>query len=297
MPSAFYTGVFLSVLGAIGFSAKAIVAKLAYRYGVDPITVLMYRMLFAGPIFALMAWWGSRNKPSLTWAQFKVLMLLGVSGYYLSSYLDFTGLLYISASLERLILYLNPTFVLIIGVWAFRYPISKNHIIGLLISYAGVVVVFFGEVQLDGWQTLGGSLLVLGAALSYALYLIISAENVKALGSMRLVGWATSIASVCCISHFLITMPLSALSVPTEVIGLSVINALFCTVIPIFCVMLAVEKIGASIASQVGMIGPMTTVVMGVFFLDEPFHLGVLLGTALVLFGVLWVGRLSRRAS
>ena len=111
--SQFTTGLLLAAAGSIAFSGKAIIVKLAYRHGVDAITLVMFRMLFAVPFFIAMAWWAGRGKPSLTRADWWGVLGLGFSGYYISSFLDFLGLQYISASLERLILYLNPTLVLI----------------------------------------------------------------------------------------------------------------------------------------------------------------------------------------
>lgn len=281
----------LAMAGAMGFAAKAIVAKLAYRYGVDAITVLMYRMLFAGPIFAAMALMSSRGKAPLTAKQWRSVLMLGFTGYYLASYLDFMGLQYISASLERLILYLNPTFVLLLGWLQYRRRVNQAQVVGMLISYSGVLMVFAHELQFDGWTTVLGSVLVLGCAISYAVYLIHSGELVKQLGSIRLVGWATSVASVLCLLHFVLTRPLSAAWVPWEVLGLSAINAVLCTVAPVLLVMMAIERIGAGMASQVGMIGPMATLMMGAVWLDEPFTAWVLAGTVLVLSGVFWVGR------
>ncbi|MEY3954052.1 MAG: hypothetical protein RLZZ397_932 [Pseudomonadota bacterium] len=284
-------GIVLAMAGAMGFAAKAIVAKLAYRYGVDAITVLMYRMLFAGPIFAAMALMSSRGKAPLTSQQWRSVLMLGFTGYYLASYLDFMGLQYISASLERLILYLNPTFVLLLGWLQYRRRVNQAQVVGMVISYSGVLMVFAHELQFDGWTTVWGSVLVLGCAISYAVYLIHSGELVKQLGSIRLVGWATSVASVLCLLHFVLTRPLSAAWVPWEVLGLSAINAVLCTVAPVLLVMMAIERIGAGMASQVGMIGPMATLMMGAVWLDEPFTAWVLAGTALVLSGVFWVGR------
>src|SRR5450830_1460741 len=125
-------GLSLAVLGAIAFSGKAIIVKLAYRYGVDAVTLIMYRMLFALPIFALMAWWASRGKPVLARKDWLGILGLGFSGYYLASYLDFAGLSFISASLERLILYLNPTLVLALGLVLYKRPIHRQQVLGML---------------------------------------------------------------------------------------------------------------------------------------------------------------------
>ncbi|MDP2022202.1 MAG: DMT family transporter, partial [Hydrogenophaga sp.] len=135
-PKSIPTGLVLATVGAIAFSGKAIIVKLAYRHGVDAVTLIMYRMLFALPIFALMAWWSSRGKPPLTRQDWLGILGLGVTGYYLASYLDFAGLSFISASLERLILYLNPTLVLLLGLVLYKRQIQRTQALGMLISYA-----------------------------------------------------------------------------------------------------------------------------------------------------------------
>src|SRR5450631_4886446 len=134
--------ILLAIFGAVGFSGKAIIVKLAYRYGVDAVTLIMYRMLFALPLFLLLAWWAGRGRPSLTWRDARTVVGLGFCGYYLSSFLDFVGLRFISASLERLILYLNPTLVLGLGVVVFRRKVARTQIIALAVSYAGALCVF-----------------------------------------------------------------------------------------------------------------------------------------------------------
>jgi drug/metabolite transporter (DMT)-like permease len=185
------TGLALAMAGSIAFSGKAIIVKLAYRYGVDSVTLLMYRMLFALPMFAFMAWWASRGKPRLSRKDKWGVVGLGFSGYYLASFLDFWGLYYISASLERLILYLNPTLVLLLGWGLYGRRISSTQALAMAVSYAGVLLVFGHEVRFDGSQTLIGAALVFASAVSYAIYLVYSGELVKRLGSLRLVGLAS----------------------------------------------------------------------------------------------------------
>ncbi|WP_371329004.1 DMT family transporter [Polaromonas sp. AER18D-145] len=280
------SGLLLATFGAIAFSGKAIIVKLAYRYGVDAVTLIMYRMLFALPIFAVMAWWASRGKAALTRKDWLGVLWLGFTGYYLASFLDFAGLAYISASLERLILYLNPTLVLLLGLVLYRRRISAPQIMGMAISYSGVVLVFGHEITLLGPEAAWGALLVFLSAVSYALYLVYSGEMVKRLGALRLVGLATTVACLCCILQFLLLRPLSAAAVAPEVIWLSVLNATLCTAAPVLMVMMAIERIGASLAAQTGMVGPMSTILMGVLILGEPFTAWVAAGTVLVIAGI-----------
>ncbi|MFT6766699.1 MAG: drug/metabolite transporter (DMT)-like permease [Burkholderiaceae bacterium] len=289
-----WPGFVMAALGAVAFSGKAIIAKLAYRYGVDAVTLLMYRMLFSLPFFVLMAWWAGRGKPALTQRQWVAVFGLGFSGYYLASHLDFLGLQYISASLERLILYLNPTLVLMLGWVLYGRRIGSRQALAMAVSYSGVLLVFGHEASFEGSATAIGGVLVFGAALSYAVYLIFSGEFVKQLGSLRLVGLATTVACVLCIAQFVLLRPMSAANVAPEVINLSVFNAVFCTVVPVLLVMMGIERIGAGLASQFGMIGPMSTLLMGAYFLDEPLNMWVGVGTVLVLLGVFWASRIKR---
>ena len=282
-------------MGSIAFSGKAIIVKLAYRYGVDAVTLIMYRMLFALPIFAVMAWWASRGKPPLTAKDWWGVLGLGFTGYYLASFLDFAGLGYISASLERLILYLNPTLVVVLGWVLYRRSITRNQALGMAVCYCGVVLVFGHEITLQGGMALWGALLVFLSAVSYALYLVGSGEMVARLGSMRLVGLATLVACVLCIAQFLLLRPLSAAVVAPEVLWLSVLNATLCTVAPVLMVMMAIERIGPGLTAQTGLVGPMSTILMGVFILGEPFTLWIAAGTVLVVAGIYVFSRASRK--
>jgi drug/metabolite transporter (DMT)-like permease len=285
------TGILLALAGSIAFSGKAIIVKLAYRYGVDAITLLMYRMLLALPFFLIMSWWASRGKEALTRNQWLRVLFLGFTGYYLASFLDFAGLQYITASLERLILYLNPTIVLLLGWLLWGKKISRNQLIAFALSYAGVLLVFGHEVKLDGVNAGLGAALVFASAVSYALYLSFSGQLVQQLGSLRLAGLATSVACVLCILQFAVLKPLSAMQVPAPVLWLSLLNATACTVAPVLMVMMAIERLGAARTAQIGMIGPMSTILMGVWLLGESMNMWIVAGTILVLSGVYWVSR------
>ncbi len=291
-PKSVASGILLATLGAIAFSGKAIIVKLAYRYGVDAVTLIMLRMLFALPFFVVMVWWSGRARagvrpPTLTAKDWLGVVGLGVTGYYLASFLDFAGLQYITASLERLILYLNPTLVLLLGWVLMGRRISRHQGLGMAISYGGVLLVFGHEVTLQGGDVGLGALLVFLSAVSYAIYLFYSGELVQRLGALRLVGLATSVACVLCIAQYVVLRPLdSVLSVAPQVVWLSVLNATLCTVVPVMLVMLAIERIGSGLAAQAGMVGPMSTMLMGVLLLGEPFTAWLVLGTGLVLAGV-----------
>ncbi len=287
------SGLLLAAAGSIAFSGKAIIVKLAYRYGVDAVTLIMYRMLFALPLFVGMVWWATHRAKGklvpLTRRDAWGILGLGFSGYYMASFLDFWGLQYISASLERLILYLNPTLVLLLGWALYGRAISWRQAGAMGLSYGGVLLVFGHEARFEGSATLVGAALVFASAISYAIYLVYSGEMVKRLGALRLVGWATTVACVLCLLQFVVLRPWAAAVVAPEVLWLSVLNAVACTAAPVVMVMMAIERIGSGLTAQTGMIGPMSTIAMGVVILGEPFNTWVLVGTVLVVAGVLWV--------
>ena len=276
----------MALVGTLAFSGKAIIVKLAYRYGVDAVTLIMFRMLFALPVFVAMAWWASRGRAPLARKDWVGISLLGFSGYYLASFLDFAGLAYISASLERLILYLNPTIVMLLGLVLFKRRTTRWQLLGVAISYSGVVLVFGHEITLQGKDAVWGAMLVFASAISYALYLVYSGEMVKRIGSLRLVGLASTVACLCCLLQFVLLRSLSAAMVAPEVIWLSLLNASVCTVLPVLLIMMAIERIGASMTAQIGMLGTMSTILMGVVILGEPFTMWVAAGTALVIAGI-----------
>jgi drug/metabolite transporter (DMT)-like permease len=289
------SGLLLASAGAIAFSGKAIIVKLSYLYGIDAVTVIMYRMLFALPFFIAMGLWAERQaiarENPLTRRDVIDIVGLGFVGYYLSSYLDFLGLQYITASLERLILYLNPTLVMLLGWVLYKKPIRPIRILAMGVSYCGVLLVFAHELTLSGANVALGGGLILASAISYAVYLLYSDELVQRIGSLRLVGWATSVACLCCIAQFLLLRPLSAAAVPVEVLWLGVLNAVACTVAPVLMVMMAIERIGAALTAQTGMIGPMSTIALGVLLLDEPLNVWIGAGTLLVVSGVFIVSK------
>jgi drug/metabolite transporter (DMT)-like permease len=291
------SGLLLAAAGSIAFSGKAIIVKLAYRHGVDAVTLVMWRMLFALPLFVLMAWWAGRGKAALSRRDWLGVVGLGFCGYYLSSFLDFWGLEFISASLERLILYLNPTLVLVLGWLLFKKRIAHRQGVAMAISYSGVLLVFGHEVSLAGPHAAWGALLVFLSAVTYAVYLTYSGQLVQRLGSLRLAGLATSAACGFCLLQFALLRPLSSAWVPEPVLWLSLLNATACTVLPVLLVMMAIERIGPALTSQTGMIGPMSTLLMGVWILGEPFNAWIIAGTLLVLSGVFWVTRPSGRST
>lgn len=282
----FLAGLAIAIAGAVLFSAKAIVAKLIYRYQVDAVTLIAFRMIFAFPFFAAIALWQAKNAPALQNSDRGRIVLLGLLGYYLSSFLDFIGLQYISAGLERLILFLTPSFVLLTSALFLKKKISNIEWMALAISYLGTVLVFFHDVRIGGQNVPLGGAFVLASAVSYAIYLILSGELVRRVGAIRLVAYAMCVSSVACIVQFFLLRPAALLIQPNDVYWLSLVNAVFCTVLPVFLTMVAVSRIGAATASQAGMVGPVSTLFMAALILDEPITVVQLAGTALVLSGI-----------
>jgi drug/metabolite transporter (DMT)-like permease len=289
------TGLLLAAIAAVLFSAKAILAKFLYRHGIDAVTLIALRMLFALPVFAFVAvletWRARERGDSLTPRERWQIVLLGLLGYYLSSFLDFWGLQYISASLERLILFLNPTLVLLIGVLFLRQHVSGRQWAAMAVSYAGIVLVFWENLRIGGSHVALGSALVFGAALSYALYLLLSGELVRRVGSLRLVAYAMCVSTIACLVQFFLVHPPSMLVQPMPVYGLSLLNALACTVVPVYLTMFAVARIGAGATSQTAMIGPVSLVFFGWWLLGEQVTPLQLAGTAVVLAGIALLSR------
>ncbi|WP_292938056.1 DMT family transporter [Noviherbaspirillum sp.] len=288
---AFLSGLAIAIAGAILFSAKAIVAKLIYRYHVDAVTLIAFRMIFSLPFFAAIAIWQARISTPLTNIERAWVAVLGMLGYYLSSFFDFIGLQYISAGLERLILFLTPSFVLLISVFFLHKKITRLEWLALGTAYLGTVLVFLHDVRLGGANVGLGSAFVLGSAVLYALYLLQSGHLVRRVGAMRLVAYAMCSACVACIVQFFLLRPVSMLTQPVPVYWLSLVNAVFCTVFPVFLTMIAVARIGAATASQAGMVGPVSTLFMGAVILGEPVTGIQLAGTALVLAGIYLLSR------
>lgn len=310
-------GFLCALAGAVAFSGKAIVAKLMYRHGADAISVVGLRMAMALPMFLLMAWWAGRSSGAggrlpLSRRQLWQVIGLGFTGYYLASTLDFLGLQYISASLERAILYLNPSLVLLLSVCFLGARLRWVQVLALMISYAGVLVVFLHDWDVahmvsDASQGLDarsavamGSVLVFLSALSYAIYLMGSGQLVQQLGSMRLVGLASCAACLMCLAQWWVAHALSEGRLggldhlPWQVWGLSALNATACTVLPVWLVMRGVQLLGASVAAQVGMVGPLSTIWLASWFLDEPVTARLMMGTGTVLLGILVLSRMNR---
>jgi len=272
--------------GSVLFSGKAIVVKLAYRYGVDAATLIALRMLFAAPVFLVVYLWTSRMSQPLSLLDHLRVGSIGLIGYYGASYLDFLGLQYITAGLERLILYLNPTLVLLLMVVVFSRRPNRRDYISFMLAYAGIGLALWHDLGLDSEYVLRGVALVFGSAICYAIYLTGSGELVTRIGAIRLTAHAMLAATAGVVVQCLVIDPSSLAAQPVQVYWLSAVNALACTVLPVFATMVAVERIGAGRTSIAAMIGPVSTIFLAWFFLGEGMSVWQGAGTVLVLAGI-----------
>jgi drug/metabolite transporter (DMT)-like permease len=286
-----YIGVACVLLGSVAFSSKPVLVKAVYRYGVDPLTLLALRMLFAAPLFILMAWWAGRPTTTLDRRDIAGMLGLGFIGYYLGSWLDLAGLQYISAGLGRLILYLYPTLVLIMSALFLKQPLKPRHLCSLVLSYLGIALTFSAEVYLGNQLaiTAWGALLVFGSASSYATYLVAGSQLVLKFGAIRFTAYASLIATAFVVGHFCATRPLSTLNVDPAVYQIVAILAIFATVLPLWLMAEGLKRIGANQLSLVGCVGPLATLVFGWLFLDEVITVIQLIGATLVLGGVVLI--------
>lgn len=285
-------GLWMAAIAAVLFSFKAILAKLLYRHHVDATTIMALRMFFAGPVFFGIALIESRRAITsgdrLKRSDYGLIVVLGFLGYYLSSFLDFSGLKYISAALERLILFLTPTAVALISMVTLKRRFSRAQWLAMAVSYLGVIFVFLENARFTGGRdVMYGSVLVFLAMLSYAAYLVKSGEIIQRIGSIRLVAYVMSASVLMTVVHvFLVKSPVELLRLAPAVYGLSVVNAIFCTIIPVYLTMFAVARIGAPSTSQLSMVGPVSLLFFGYWILGEAITLTQIIGTVLVLVGI-----------
>ncbi len=291
-----FLGVVFALLAAVGFSAKAILVKLAYLDGVDAITLLALRMVFSMPFFIGVAIWVRQHHAAPLDSHDRLLVLgLGLVGYYLSSFLDFLGLQYISAGLERLILFLYPTMTVILAAVLYKRAIGRKVLAAMALSYAGIALVFLHDVGAKEGGIVLGSALVFASTLSYSIYLVGTGHAIARIGTMRFTAYASLVASAACVLQFIVTHPLSALVLPVRVYELSFAMAIFSTVLPVFLLSFAIRRIGSGSASLIGSIGPISTIFMAYVFLGESLSVLQIIGSALVLCGVLVISLNSKK--
>jgi drug/metabolite transporter (DMT)-like permease len=289
-----FLGIVFSLLAAIGFSVKSILVKLAYVYHVDAITLLTLRMAFAVPFFLGIAIWAwLKHTEPLGKNEWFILVGLGL-GYYLFNYLDFLGLQFISAGLERLIQFLYPTLTVILAALLYRRAIPPKVIAAMLLSYAGIAMVFVHDISVNQGNVAFGSALVFASTLFYAIYLVGAGHSIARMGTMRFTAYAMIIACLIGLGQFTITHPLEAIIQPMPVYQLAILMAIFSTVLPVFLLTAGIRRIGSGEASLIGSIGPIFTIYLAHVFLNENVSSLQIAGSFFVLAGVVAVSLNSR---
>lgn len=284
-------GVLLSLAGALGFSTKAILVKLAYALdpAIDTAAVMAFRMGFALPLFVAAGVWFGRRGP-VPARHLPAVAALGLMGYYVSTYLDLKGLETISAGLERLILFVYPTLVVLLVALRERRPLAAPTLFALGASYLGVALAVGGEVAGGGADRLLGGALVLGAAFTFALFNLGAGEMIRRHGAGPFTAVAMAAASVAALLHYGVvhgaTRPPMADDAWLPFLAICLTMAVVATVLPAFLISYGIARIGAGKSAVVGTIGPVATIAMAAALLNEPVTPMQIVGGACVLVGV-----------
>jgi drug/metabolite transporter (DMT)-like permease len=303
-------GFLFSFAGSILFSTKAIIIKMAFHNtSTDAVTLLTLRMLFSLPFYIIVALWQTRkeNYTPMSRRQWFILILLGLFGYYFSSLFDFMGLKYISAGLERLILFLYPSFAVLINAIAFRQRITKVQGWALLLTYMGIGIAYFGELKMDTGNPdfYWGSFLVFLCAISYAFYLAGSGKMIPVVGAARFTSYSMMVSTGAILLHYIIRSihagnHLSggpALAGSSTLYGYAIVLAIVGTVLPTFMISAGMKRIGSNNAAIISSIGPVSTILQAHFFLGDNIFAEQLIGTGLVITGVLLIGWKSSQST
>lgn len=279
----------LALAGVILFSAKAIFVKKAYLYGIDPVSLLTLRLLFSIPVYLVILALSIRKMIAAKFSLVEYLKVLGLGiiGYYLSSYLDFKGLNTVTASMERLILFVYPTLVLFISWIFFREKATFEHKIAVLVTYSGLLMAFFQNNEFSDKSTWLGCVFIFGSALCYASYMVGSGRLLPRFGTRIFTSLTMIVSTGFATAHFGISNHTSLVNYPEQVYVHAIAMAIFCTVIPSFLISHAIKIIGSPNVSIIGSIGPVSTIVMAFVFLDERIGFFQLLGTIIVISGVM----------
>ena len=290
-----WAGLLLTVSGAIFFSTKAVIVKYAFSHTqVDAVSLLALRMLFSLPFYLGAAWLSSNRKSNtrLTGRQWLSVIVLGLFGYYLSSLFDFLGLQYISAGLERLILFLYPTFVVLINAALFKEKISGLQKIALLLTFAGIAMAYIGELEIDTGNPdfYLGSLLIFCCAITYAIYIAGSGRMIPVTGSVKFTAYSMLASTAGVFLHFIAAGRYAIIGSGTGFIWYGLLLAIVATVIPTFLIAQGMKKIGANNVAIISAIGPVSTILQAHFVLGEPIFAAQIAGTATVVAGVILIG-------
>ena len=282
---------FLFALGSAAlFAIRPIFVKLVYAQGVDPTTLIAFRMLFSMPIYVLLLLFFLMNKEQrakLNIRNIGATCAIGMLGYYAASFLDLLGLQYVTAQLGRMILYVYPTFVVLLGAAFFQKPINKSTVFALGFTYLGVAIIFGHDFTQFGGDVILGGAFILASALTFSFYLLFSKSLITEIGSKIFTCIALIAASTGILLHYSITHSITSPEVNNHALWLILVIAIFCTVIPTFFTTAAVVRIGADRTGIVAMVGPAFTSVFAVIILGEAFTVYHLIGIVVTIAGVL----------
>ena len=293
----FIIGTLLCFLGAIFFSTKAIFVKLAYRdTNVDAVSLLALRMLFSLPFFIASAWFTSRQRANVKFTLKRWLMvaLVGCLGYYISSLLDFIGLQYVTAGIERLILFIYPTLVLIMSSFLFKQKVRLIQWVAIVVTYLGLLTALFGEIDFspaNNKDFVVGSVYIFICAITFAAYIVGSGRLIPAVGANKFNSYAMSFACIGVLTHFFVTTDHSLVNFSWQIYLYGAVMALFSTIIPSYLISGGIKRVGSENAAIIGSVGPISTILQAYFFLGEPITVLQIVGTILILIGVLIIGR------
>ncbi|WP_010522915.1 DMT family transporter [Aquimarina agarivorans] len=286
------TGILFAIVGVVLFSAKAVMVKLAYDYHIDSVSLLLFRMIFALPFYILIAIWKKPQKPQhIKKKDYLWVFLFGFLGYYLASFFDFEGLWFIKAGLERIILFIYPTIVVILSWIFFRKKLSKKQLIAIFITYIGVIITFWNEIDTNSNNVFWGAFLIFLSAFTYASYLVGSGWLIPKFGVIPFTAYSMMVSTFCVFIHYSIVRDFDLFNYEMPVYVLGFCMAFFSTLIPSFLVSEAINRLGASVFSIVGSLGPVSTIILAYFFLEEEISFIQSLGMLVVISGVYFVSR------
>jgi len=285
--------ILLAAGGVVLFSAKAVFVKMAYAYDIDTVPLLLVRLIIALPIYLIIAaisfrkW---RKKYTLKPSHLLIIIGLGLGGYYFASYLDFTGLKYVSASVERLILFVYPTMVVGLSALINRKRVPEKQVYAILVTYFGVLLIFFqGILFEDQKNLLLGGMFIISCAFIYACFMIVTEKLIPNTGSSQITCYTLMVSCIAVILHFMLGDHPEVSSLPAEVFWIGGGMAVFSTVIPSFMIAEAVKRLSASHVAIIGSIGPFTTILLAAIFLGERITAFQGMGALVIISGVLLV--------
>jgi len=289
----FVYGILIGILGIVMFSSKAVMVKLGYRYKIDAVSLLLLRMLFSFPfyIFAAILYTNKTKEVKNTKQEYLWLIFFGIVGYYLASLFDFIGLQYIKASLERVILFIYPTVVLLLNKFFLKKAITKHQMLAILITYIGIFIAFSGELNISGGNIWFGAIMIVLSAVTYASYLVGSGWLIPKFGVMRFTAYAMLVSCVSVFIHYGVSNKVDLFDYPWQVYALGFCIAFFATVIPSFLVSIAIKKISSSNFAVIAGLGPISTIILAVIFLKENLSVLQVIGTLVVISGILLISR------